>query len=539
MSWQVTKPYTKRLQIDAAWQVPPPRERPMRWERDCSRFAERFHACIVFAALFLSASIISCARGIVAIDLFALTHSAAVVQTRASDDTHELTLDLNGHVVHFQIRMGLLGLAVILALAGLLATAIFLAAMAQRRATEAERANRQLENEINERKRAEEEVRLLKADLERRQAEEKFRGLLESAPDAMVIVNGKSQIVLVNSQTEELFGYQRQDLIGRSADILLAERFRTSHLDHGSGYFTEPGAQGVDPELDLYALSKNGHEFPVEIRLSPFRTEEGVLVSSSIRDITDRKRFEKTLQEKNIELEKASRAKDQFLAGMSHELRTPLNAIIGFTGTLLMRLPGPLTPDQEKQLRTVQTSGRHLLSLINDLLDLAKIESGKVELRRELVNATGVLHELASYLQPMAESKHVVVSIHAPSEELLVRTDRRALHQILLNLANNAVKFTDAGSVQLQMQQKMLEGGAVVEFAVADTGVGIRPEDQDRLFQAFSQVNGSSDRCYQGTGLGLHLSQKLAELLSGQITFESEFGKGSTFRLTLRVATPQ
>lgn len=507
---------------------------PQRWSWKWARFAGRSQVSVALAALYLTI-ILPPAWGIARIDAVASGRPAAVAQASDKDD-HEFTLNLNGVIVHFNVRMGMLGFGVILTLAGLLATAIFLAAMAQRRAREAEAANRQLENEIGERKRAEEEVRILNADLERRQAEEKFRGLLESAPDAMVIVNGDCQIVLVNSQTEQLFGYERQELIGRTAEILLSERFRSSHRDQGSGYFTQPSIGPIDAGQDLYALGKDGHEFPVEIRLSPFHTEEGVLVSSSIRDVTDRKRFEKTLQEKNIELEKASRAKDQFLAGMSHELRTPLNAIIGFTGTLLMRLPGPLTPDQEKQLRIVQTSGRHLLSLINDLLDLAKIESGKVELRQELVNCREVLlDEIASYLQPMAESNHVVVSIQAPSEELLVSTDRRALHQILLNLANNAIKFTNAGSVQLHMQQKILGSEVALEFAVADTGVGIRPEDQDKLFQAFSQLDGSSDRRYQGTGLGLHLSQKLAELLSGQITFESEYGKGSTFRLTLRL----
>jgi protein-histidine pros-kinase len=243
--------------------------------------------------------------------------------------------------------------------------------------------------------------------------------------------------------------------------------------------------------------------------------------------------FESALREKNVELEKANQAKNRFLASMSHELRTPLNAIIGFTGTLLMRLPGPLTPDQEKQLRTIQASGRHLLSLINDLLDLAKIESGKVELRRESVNCSEVLHEIANYLRPMAESKDIIISIRTSSHEVMIQTDRRALHQILLNLGNNAVKFTEAGSVRFEFGESDLGSGLLVEFGVVDTGIGIRPEDQHKLFQAFSQVAASSDPFYPGTGLGLHLSQKLAELLSGQITFHSEFGKGSTFRLTL------
>src|SRR5205814_1520271 len=197
--------------------------------------------------------------------------------------------------------------------------------------------------------------------------------LLESAPDAMVIVDKAGTIVLVNSQTEKLFGYQREELLGQPVEILVPQRFRAQHPGHRRHYFSAPQPRGMGADLDLYGIRKSGEEFPVEISLSPLETEEGLLVSSSIRDVTDRRRVERDLQEKNIELERANQAKDRFLASMSHELRTPLNAIIGFTGTLLMKLAGPLTSDQESQLQTVRGSAKHLLSLINDLLDLAKI----------------------------------------------------------------------------------------------------------------------------------------------------------------------
>jgi signal transduction histidine kinase len=231
--------------------------------------------------------------------------------------------------------------------------------------------------------------------------------------------------------------------------------------------------------------------------------------------------------------EAANRAKSIFLQNMSHELRTPLNAIIGFTGTLLMKLAGPLTPDQEKQVVTIQSSGTYLLSLINDLLDLAKIESGKVELEREVVICQQVLEEVATSLRGLAEVKGLRLGVTGSDRELSVHTDRRAVTQIMLNLANNAIKFTERGSINLALACRRENGHLLTEFSVADTGPGIRQEDQVKLFQAFQQMATSGVRRHEGTGLRLYLSQKLAALLGGHIEFESEFGKGSTFRLVL------
>jgi PAS domain S-box-containing protein len=236
-------------------------------------------------------------------------------------------------------------------------------------------------------------------------------------------------------------------------------------------------------------------------------------------------------EQARAEAERANRAKSAFLASISHELRTPLNAIVGFTGTLLMRLPGPLTLDQERQLTTIQRSSRHLLALINDLLDLARIESGRAEIRLAPVPCQELLAEVVASLRPLADGKQIGLHLRMPEDHVRIQSDGRALRQILINLVNNAVKFTDSGEVWVGLEQRDQQ----ILISVADTGIGIRPEDQARLFQEFGRADTVEVRAREGTGLGLRISRKLAELLGGTIELSSVFGKGSTFTLILPV----
>ena len=240
---------------------------------------------------------------------------------------------------------------------------------------------------------------------------------------------------------------------------------------------------------------------------------------------------------KNLELAEASRMKSAFIANMSHELRTPLNAIIGFTGALLMKLPGPLTADQDKQLNTIRASARHLLSLINDILDVAKIEAGKLTLSIEPVHCQELMAEVADTLRPLAQQKGLALEMalgEAGQPPAIIDTDRRALTQILINLLNNAIKFTEQGTVRISLAQREEDGVQVTEMSIADSGAGIKEEDQAKLFQAFSQLDSTSTRHVEGAGLGLYLCQNLANAIGGALFFNSDYGSGSTFTLALR-----
>lgn len=392
-------------------------------------------------------------------------------------------------------------------------------------------------NRLNEGERADHLLNLV--DLRARKgAEERFRLVVEASPNAILLVDGQGRIAMVNRQAELLFGHERQALLGEPVEMLLPMDLRGDHVALRRGYQALPEPRRMGGNRDLFGQHREGRLIPLEVGLSPIRSGDETLVQAVIIDISERKAAEQKLREQAEQLLLANRYKSEFLANMSHELRTPLNSILILSDQLRQNLAGNLTEKQARHADIVHRAGSDLLQLINDVLDLAKVESGRMQLKLEPLNVQDVLVELDASLRPMAELKglrlHTQLDAGVPR---VIHTDRVRLHQILRNLLSNALKFTDQGEVSLTVacQGRLEDERELLCFSVRDSGIGIDPAQHEQVFHAFQQIDGSTSRRFGGTGLGLAITRQLVLALDGDIELQSQPGQGSTFTVRLPV----
>ncbi|MDO9616212.1 MAG: response regulator [Pseudomonas sp.] len=373
----------------------------------------------------------------------------------------------------------------------------------------------------------------------RKGAEERFRLVVEASPNAIVLVDNKGCIAMVNRQTEQLFGYGREALLFQPVEILLPTALRGSHVPMRQGYQKSPEPRRMGNNRELFGQHRDGRQIPLEVGLSPISGGEGALVQAVIIDISERKAAEQRLRDQAEQLILANRYKSEFLANMSHELRTPLNSILILSDQLRLNSAGNLTEKQAKHADIVHRAGSDLLQLINDVLDLAKVESGRMQLKLEPLNMQDILVELDASLRPMAEIKglrlHTQLEAGVPR---VIHTDRIRLQQILRNLLSNALKFTEHGEVSLSVScasGEPEEGHELLNFSVRDSGIGIPAEQHEQIFQAFQQIDGSTSRRFGGTGLGLAITRQLVLAMDGEISLQSALGEGSCFTVQLPV----
>ncbi|MBD9414672.1 PAS domain S-box protein [Pseudomonas sp. PDM16] len=374
---------------------------------------------------------------------------------------------------------------------------------------------------------------------ERKSAEERFRLVVEASPNAIVLVDGRGRLSMVNRQAEQMFGYTRAELLGQPVEMLLPESAREQHPVLRDSFIKDPSPRRMGGNRELFGQHRDGHMIPLEVGLSPISAGDDRLVQAVIIDISERKAAEQRLREQAEQLALANRYKSEFLANMSHELRTPLNSILILSEQLRHNAAGNLTEKQVKHADIVYKAGNDLLQLINDVLDLAKIEAGRVQLKLEPVNIHDLLVELDSSLRPMAEIKGLRLLTHLePGVARVIHSDRGRLQQILRNLLSNALKFTEIGDVELSIGHSPVsldDERETLQFVVRDSGIGIDPAQHERIFQAFQQIDGSTSRRFGGTGLGLAITRQLVEVLGGQISLESTPGEGSRFIVRLPV----
>jgi len=411
----------------------------------------------------------------------------------------------------------LMGVMSVLGLAGL---ALVIGRLRRTSADLTQRANA-LEGEIAERQGVEAALR---------ESEERYRHIINAAADAIISIDEAGLVCEFNRAAEQIFGFRQAEVLGKPLTAIIPERLRAQHMA-GLQRYLATGQRHLPrwQNIELPGLTKDGREFPLEVSFSLLEAGEKKFLTGVLRDITERKRAEIELQQTKEAAEAATQAKSEFLANMSHELRTPMNAIIGFTRLVMRRSKEILPPREHENLGKILISADHLLALINDILDLSKIEAGRMEVHLADMQVEELVDTCLRTVEPTIKSERLRLAKEIEADLPPLFTDQDKLRQILVNLLSNAVKFTAEGSVTVSARRQ----DGTLALAVTDTGIGIPADKIELIFEEFRQVESSAVRTYGGTGLGLTISRRLARLLGGDLIVQSTVGVGSTFTVTI------
>ena len=402
------------------------------------------------------------------------------------------------------------------------------------------------------------------AETEARNANARNDAILDVALDCVVVVDAAGHVVQFNPAAEATFGYSSRDAVGRDvAELMVPADKREAYRVAFNHYAAAGDHAMLNRRVELTASRRGGAEFPVEVAIAPISTAGAPLYACYMRDITERKRAEQALARQTHDLQQANaaerhnaaqlatlveelrvtqrraevatRAKSEFLASMSHELRTPLNAIILYSELLQEEATERHADGSVPDLQRIQSAGKHLLDLINGILDLSKIEAGKMALELEHFEVRAMIEELADTVGPLVQKNRNTLTVRCGDDTGAMRGDLTKTRQILLNLLSNAGKFTSDGAIAIDVRRGMLNGAACIEFSVTDTGVGMTDEQTRKVFEPFTQADVTTTRKYGGTGLGLAIVSRFCELMGGVVTVESRPGGGSRFVVRLPV----
>ena len=362
-------------------------------------------------------------------------------------------------------------------------------------------------------------------------SEARLRTVLDNAVDGIIVIDGRGKVASFNRAAENIFGYCADEVVGQNIKMLMPEPYHSEHDGYLERYRKTNVAHIIGIGREVRGRHKNGSTFPLDLAVSEMDIGGERLFTGLVRDITQRKRDEAALILAKEEAERANRAKSEFLSSMSHELRTPMNAVLGFAQ--LMALDPNFDPTYRDGVQEILKAGNHLLELINEVLDLSRIEAGRMSLDIEPVSILDILDECCHLIEPMAAQRHISVDIAFSSLEPAVRADRMRTKQVLLNILSNAVKYNrEGGRIEIGGE---LKADGYLTVNIRDTGSGIAPERLGEVFQAFHRL-GLEKSSIQGTGIGLTISKRLIEMMDGQIGVESALGQGTLFWIRLPLA---